>query len=199
MVMQITPSCTRPQALDIKIPDMHDNSTQLPRPPIEEFGLTEIYAQVTATCDATKPDAPEGGVWTFGYQIFRRSTCEGNPFGFEVKQSGMELDECAPLELPFVDNQVDFTFVLSSDAAGVGESVKQEINSVISEIEGIEDASIKDASIAAGESVKQEINSVISEIEGIGDASSAAGTLTCQTVPFAIFVLVAPLITTVLM
>lgn len=111
----------------------------------------------------------------------------------------MELDECAPLELPFVDNQLDFTFVLSSDAAGVGESVKQEINSVISEIEGIEDASIEDASIAAGESVKQEIDSVISEIEGIGDASSAAGTLTCQTVPFAIFVLVAPLITTVLM
>jgi len=34
----------------------------------------------------------------------------GNLFGFEVKQNGMELEECTPLELPFMDNQVEYAF-----------------------------------------------------------------------------------------
>ena len=47
----------------------------------EEFGLTKVYALVTPICDSDKrssgPEAVEGGVYTFGYQIFKESTCEG--------------------------------------------------------------------------------------------------------------------------
>ena len=35
---------------------------------------------------------------------------------FEVKQDGMKMEACTPLELPFVDNQVDFAFYESCDA-----------------------------------------------------------------------------------
>jgi hypothetical protein len=41
----------------------------------EEFGLTEVYALVSSKCDE------ETNYITFGYQIFRKSTCTGNPFG----------------------------------------------------------------------------------------------------------------------
>lgn len=70
---------------------------------------------MSSTCDESE-GRPPGGVWTFGYQIFRRSSCEGNPFGFVVKQAGMELEECKPLELPFVDNMVDFSFYKNCSA-----------------------------------------------------------------------------------
>lgn len=53
---------------------------------------------------------------TYGYQIFRKSDCTGNPFGFVVKQDNMLLEVCTPLELPFVDNQVDFAFYTDCEA-----------------------------------------------------------------------------------
>eukprot|EP00040_Diaphanoeca_grandis_P036917 m.237891 g.237891 ORF g.237891 m.237891 type:complete len:1772 (-) comp33716_c1_seq2:149-5464(-) len=69
----------------------------------EEFGMTEVYLKVDTVCEGTKR--------TYGYQVFGRSGCQGDPFGFEIKGGGMAMNECKALSLPFIDNQIDFAFL----------------------------------------------------------------------------------------
>ena len=114
---------TRCQAASI------ERCTEFSSNAFEEFGLTKVYALVTPMCDKEKRssggDVVTSGVYTFGYQIFKENDCTGNPFGFEVKQSGMELEECTPLELPFVDNQVDFAFFFECEVCDKSATLSQ--------------------------------------------------------------------------
>jgi hypothetical protein len=55
----------------------------------EEFGLTEVYAYVTSKCDEST------NYVVFDYQIFRKSTCTGNPFG-QVNQLFHPLPRIPP-------------------------------------------------------------------------------------------------------
>jgi hypothetical protein len=43
---------------------------------------------------------------TYGYQIFKNPDCTGNPFGIQVKASGMSIGVCSKLDLLLVGNQV---------------------------------------------------------------------------------------------
>ena len=66
----------------------------------EEFGLTEIYVLAT-----------KGSNNTFGFGVFIRPDCTGDPYGIRITEDGMAIDECRPLSLPFIGNQADFIFV----------------------------------------------------------------------------------------
>ena len=73
----------------------------------QEFGLSQVFAQ-----------AQQSGN-TYGYQIFKNPDCTGDPFGFQVKASGMLIGVCTPLTLPFVGNQADFAFYRACQACNI--------------------------------------------------------------------------------
>eukprot|EP00049_Salpingoeca_infusionum_P019456 m.361947 g.361947 ORF g.361947 m.361947 type:complete len:1891 (+) comp20020_c0_seq1:168-5840(+) len=76
-----------------------DFCTQFSSNAFEEFGLTEIYARIQE----------QDGL--FSFRVFKNPDCTGDPFGFKVELTNVDLEECKPLNLPFVGNQADFMFL----------------------------------------------------------------------------------------